>query len=109
MAENCARPGCGHDQVHKVDQRISELLVRVTAERGHCGNGCRECSCPGYRTPEQQAAWIALEEGWAAKARICLTIGMSWYGFGDPQGRVQTEPCGLCEACLLNRLLELYS
>ena|ERR1035437_9487116 len=60
MAENCARPGCGHDQVHKVDQRISELLVRVTAERGHCGNGCRECSCPGYRTPEQQAAWEAL-------------------------------------------------
>jgi hypothetical protein len=57
MTENCARPGCGHDQVHKVDQRISELLVRVTAERGHCGNGCRECSCPGYRTPEQQEAW----------------------------------------------------
>ena len=45
MAENCARPGCGHD-AHWHSPTFGCYAVPI--------------HCPAYRTPEQQEAWEAL-------------------------------------------------
>ena len=54
MTESCARPGCGHDA-----RRHNGLgcLYAVASEMPPAGF----CSCPAYRTPEQQEAWERLE------------------------------------------------
>ena len=58
MAENCARPGCGHPFA-------TQRTGPADWESGHAQSLARECSqcpCPGYRTPEQQEAWERLNQ-----------------------------------------------
>ena len=57
MAENCARPGCGHPFA-------TQRTGPADWESGHAQSLARECSqcpCPGYRTPKQQSTWREVE------------------------------------------------
>ncbi len=63
----CARPGCGHER----DAVEGDVGQAAFLRFGHDLDGChaiepfedslRRCPCPGYRTPEQQAAWEYLQ------------------------------------------------
>lgn len=79
MRENCARPGCGHPR-DPIQGSSPHFL-------GHRLDGCHDCPedrpCPGYRTAEQQEAWV--------EAHLAL-------------GPARTE----VPARILKRLLELY-
>ena len=80
MSANCARPGCGHG--HVVARLFADRLVIRCPER-ISESPYIECSCPSYRTPEQQQAWD--------EARLAL-------------GPAVTE----VPARVVKRLLELY-
>lgn len=62
MAENCARPGCGHDHLAafpNVPQSVRTVACfkRVPA----AVIGPQPCPCRAYRTQAQQEAWEAAD------------------------------------------------
>jgi hypothetical protein len=55
MAENCARPRCGH----RLDYHRGSGCFHFDAQPG------KHCSCPSFRTQAQQEAWEWAKESLA--------------------------------------------
>jgi hypothetical protein len=68
MAENCARPRCGH----RLDYHRGSGCFHFDAQPG------KHCSCPSFRTQAQQEAWEETATAFVIEFGIDLDEGTAY-------------------------------